>query len=104
MLEILNESAAQKEKFRTAANRLLNQCFLMKKKEDTRKDYIFVRQNINMFREYFDLLGYDIRLNEDQGMAALVNRFGTGRLSLNKTDSILLLILRLLGNVNYRVG
>ena len=49
-----------------------------------------------MFREYFDLLGYDIRLNEDQGVAALVNRFGTGRLSLNKTDSILLLILRLL--------
>lgn len=96
MFEILNESAAQKEKFRTAANRLLNQCFLLKKKEDTRKDYIFVRQNINMFREYFDLLGYDIRLNEDQGVAALVNRFGTGRLSLNKTDSILLLILRLL--------
>ena len=96
MFEILNESAEQKEKFRTAANRLLNQCFLLKKKEDTRKDYIFVRQNINMFREYFDLLGYDIRLNEDQGVAALVNRFGTGRLSLNKTDSILLLILRLL--------
>ena len=96
MFEILNESATQKEKFRTAANRLLNQCFLLKKKEDTRKDYIFVRQNINMFREYFDLLGYDIRLNEDQGVAALVNQFGTGRLSLNKTDSILLLILRLL--------
>lgn len=96
MFEILNESAAQKEKFRTAANRLLNQCFLLKKKEDTRKDYIFVRQNINMFREYFDLLGYDIRLNEDQGVAALVNQFGTGRLSLNKTDSILLLMLRLL--------
>lgn len=96
MFEILNESATQKEKFRTAANRLLNQCFLLKKKEDTRKDYIFVRQNINMFREYFDLLGYDIRLNEEQGVAALVNQFGTGRLSLNKTDSILLLILRLL--------
>lgn len=96
MFEILNESAAQKEKFRTVANRLLNQCFLLKKKEDTRKDYIFVRQNINMFREYFDLLGYDIRLNEDQGVAALVNQFGTGKLSLNKTDSILLLILRLL--------
>ncbi len=96
MFEILNESAAQKEKFRTAANRLLNQCFLLKKKEDTRKDYIFVRQNINMFREYFDLLGYDIRLNEDQGVAALVNRLGTGRLPLNKSDSILLLILRLL--------
>ncbi len=96
MFEILNESVAQKEKFRTAANKLLNQCFLLRKKEDTRKDYVFVRQNINMFKEYFELLGYDIRLNEDQGVAALVNQFGTGRLALNKTDSILLLILRLL--------
>ncbi len=96
MFEILNESVAQKEKFRTAANKLLNQCFLLRKKEDTRKDYVFVRQNINMFREYFELLGYEVRLNEDQGVAALVNQFGTGRLALNKTDSILLLILRLL--------
>ena len=33
MFEILNESVAQKEKFRIAANKLLNQCFLLKKKE-----------------------------------------------------------------------
>ena len=29
MFEILNESVAQKEKFRIAANKLLNQCFLL---------------------------------------------------------------------------
>ena len=37
MFEILNESVAQKDKFRTAANKLLNHCFLLKKKEDTKK-------------------------------------------------------------------
>lgn len=96
MFEILNESVAQKEKFRIAANKLLNQCFLLKKKEDTKKDYMFVKQNLELFVAYFDLLGYDIKVNEDQGVIGVVNQFGTGRLELTKYESILLLILRLL--------
>ncbi len=96
MFEILHESVAQKEKFRVAANKLLNQCFLLKKKEDTRKEYIFVRENKELFITYFDLLGYSIKINEDQGVIALVGMFDTGRLQLTKNDSILLLILRLL--------
>lgn len=96
MFEILNESVAQKEKFRIAANKLLNHCFLLKKKEDTKKDYVFVRQNLEMFITYFDLLGYEVKVNEDQGVIGLENHFGTGRLELTKYESILLLILRLL--------
>lgn len=86
----------QKEKFRMAANKLLNKCFLLKNKEDTRKEYIFIRQNKELFLPYFDLLGYDIKINEDQGVIAAVNQFGTGRLALGKYESIFLLILRLL--------
>ena len=96
MFEILNESAAQKEKFRLAANKLLNHCFLLRKREDTKKDYIFVKQNMELFVTYFDLLGYDLKVNEDQGVIGLNNRFGTGRVELGKYESILLLILRLL--------
>lgn len=96
MFEILNESVTQKEKFRIAANKLLNHSFLLKKKEDTKKDYMFVKQNLEMFVTYFDLLGYDVKVNEDQGVIGLVNQFGTGRLELTKYESILLLILRLL--------
>lgn len=96
MFEILNESVAQKEKFRVAANKLLNHSFLLKKREDTKKDYMFVKQNMEMFVTYFDLLGYELKLNEDQGVIGLVNQFGTGRVELNKYESILLLILRLL--------
>ena len=96
MFEILKESTAQKERFRVAANKLLNQCFLLKKKEDTKRDYMFVKQNLELFVTYFDLLGYDIKLNEDQGVIGLVNQFGTGRVELTKYESILLLILRLL--------
>ena len=50
--EKLVSSVAEKEHFRVAANKLLNQCFLLKKKEDTRKDYIFVRENKELFKTW----------------------------------------------------
>ncbi|MDD4169219.1 MAG: DUF4194 domain-containing protein [Desulfotomaculaceae bacterium] len=95
-MEIFKESQVQKEKFRAAANKLLNSCFVVKKKEDTRNDYIFIIQNKELFVEYFDLLGYKIEINENQGVVALTNINGAGRLRLKKIESILLLILRLL--------
>jgi len=96
MFDILNESTVQKEKFRMAANKLLNQCFLVKKKESTKKDYIFIQQNKELFYPYFELLGYQLQINEDQGVIALVNQYGSGRLQLSKYESIMLLIFRLL--------
>ena len=95
-MDILKESMIQKEKFKIAANKLLNNCFIVKKKEDTRNDYIFIIQNKDLFNEYFDLLGYCIEINEMQGVVALTSQHGTGRLRLKKIESILLLILRLL--------
>lgn len=95
-MEIFKESVVQKEKFRSATNKLLNNCFILKKKEDTRNDYIFIVQNKDFFNEYFDLLGYCVEINEMQGVVALVNVNGTGRLRLRKIESIILLILRLL--------
>lgn len=96
MFEELIESASQKEKFRAAANKLLNQCFLLRKREDTKKEYIFVRQNRELFFPFFDLLGYELKINEDQGVIGAVNHLGTGRLSLGKYESVFLLILRIL--------
>lgn len=95
-MEILKESQTQKEKFRITANKLLNHCFIVKKKDDTRNDYIFIIQNKALFIEYFDLLGYELEINENQGVVALTSVFGTGRLRLKKIESIILLILRLL--------
>lgn len=96
MFEELMESAAQKDRFRVAANKLLNQCFLLRKREDTKKEYVFVRQNRELFLPFFDLLGYDLKINEDQGVIGIVNQFGTGRLPLGKYESVFLLILRIL--------
>lgn len=95
-MEIFAESAIQQEKFRTAANKLLNACFIVKKKEETRNDYVFILQHRQLFSEYFSYLGYQVEINEGHGVVALVNINGTGRLRLKKIESILLLILRLL--------
>lgn len=95
-MEVFKESLVQKEKFRVAANKLLNNCYIIKKKEDTRNDYIFIVQNKDLFIEYFDLLGYKIEINDIQGVVALTSISGTGRLRLRKIESIILLILRLL--------
>ena len=57
---------------------------------------MYVKQNMDMFVSYFDLLGYELKINEDQGVIGLINQFGTGRVELNKYESILLLLLRLL--------
>ncbi len=96
MFDILKESSAQKEKFRIAANKLLNHCFLMKGREDTKKEYMFVFQNKDMFIQYFDLLGYQLLINETVGVIGINNIFGIGRLQLTKYESIALLIFRLL--------
>lgn len=95
-MEILKESSVQKDKFKIAANKLLNNCFILKKKDDTRNDYIFIVQNKDLFIEYFELLGYTIEINEMYGVVALSNIYGSGRLRLKKIESVILLILRLL--------
>lgn len=95
-MDIFNESIGQKERFKIAANKLLNNSFVLKRKEETRNDYIFVIQNKSLFIEYFELLGYELIINETSGVITIINTTGTGRLNLRKIESIILLILRLL--------
>ena len=85
-----------KDKFRSAASKLLGECFLLKKHIDTASDYNFVLNNPDAFTVYFEMLGYELIIDEQNGVIALNNRAGSGRIHLKKIESILLLILRLL--------
>lgn len=100
MLEDFLKTDLQREKFRTIANRLLNHCFIVKDsmttKKESRNDFFFVIQNKSAFEEAFDLFGYELLVDEVQNVIGISNRYGTGRLQLGKTESILLLILRIL--------
>ena len=95
-LEPIASSSTQKEKFSRAANNLLNRCFILKKKDDTRQDYIYIKDNKDSFILFFDMLGYDIRIDEEIGLISIKNRNGTGRLQFTKFQSIMFLIIKLL--------
>lgn len=85
-----------KDKFKSAANKLLGECFLLKKHKDTASDYNYILNNKDAFIEYFDILGYELIIDEQNGVIGLNNPLGAGRIHLKKIESILLLILRLL--------
>ncbi len=85
-----------KDKFRQNANKLLNECFILKECMDTKNNYYFILKEKELFTAYFDLLGYDIVLNEEYGLISLNNSYGTGRIRLRLLDSIILLFLRLI--------
>ena len=85
-----------KDKFRATANKLLNECFIIKKNKDTISDYNFILNYRNYFISLFDVIGYELVIQEDQGVIGINNPAGTGRIHLKKIESMLLLILRLL--------
>lgn len=94
--EVLVKSPVMRERFSRVANNVLNKCFVLKKKDDTKQDYIFIKQNKELFILFFSLIDYEIKIDEELGVISIINNNGTGRLSLTKFESIMLLILKLL--------
>lgn len=85
-----------KDKFKATANKLLNECFIIRKNKDTTSEYNFILNYRDYFVSLFDVLGYELVIQEDQGVIGMNNPAGTGRIHLKKIESMLLLILRLL--------
>ena len=85
-----------KDKFKATANKLLNECFIIKKNKDTVSEYNFILNYRDYFVSLFDVLGYELVIQEDQSVIGINNPAGTGRIHLKKIESMLLLILRLL--------
>lgn len=89
-------SAREKEQFGPACNRLMAQCFVLKRNERTKADYYFITRRKDVFSQYLGILGYSLEINEAYGVVQLVNREGTNHLNLKLIESIVLLILRIL--------
>ena len=85
-----------KDKFKATANKLLIECFIIKKNKDTVSEYNFILNYRDYFVSLFDVLGYELVIQEDLGVIGINNPSGTGRIHLRKIESVLLLILRLL--------
>ena len=54
-----------KDKFRATANKLLNECFIIKKNKDTISDYSFILNYRDYFISLFDVFGYELVIRED---------------------------------------
>lgn len=78
------------------ANYLLNNCFLIGNVDSTREKYYYVINHEEAFRNIFQPIGYTLVIHRNLRVVQLVNNHGTGRLSLKKYESIVLLIFRLL--------
>ncbi len=78
------------------ANYLLNNCFLIGNVDSTREKYYYVINHEDAFRNIFQPIGYTLVIHRNLRVVQLVNNHGTGRISLKKYESIMLLIFRLL--------
>ncbi len=78
------------------ANYLLNNCFLVGNVDSMREKYYYVINHEEAFRSIFQPIGYTLVVHRNLRVVQLVNNHGTGRLSLKKYESIMLLIFRLL--------
>jgi len=97
VVELL-EGMLQKDKdeFKRICNRLLANCFLCKGNVTNKSDYYFVLKYRERFREYLEVLGYRLEINEEYGVIQLTNAQNYNRLNLKLFESIILLILRIL--------
>ncbi|HMM16101.1 MAG TPA: DUF4194 domain-containing protein [Petrimonas sp.] len=89
-------SQGDKENFKRICNKLLSICFICKKKEDSKSDYYFLLRHKLLFKQYLEILGYKLIVNEEYGVIQLVNQQNYNRINLKLFESIILLILRIL--------
>ena len=78
------------------ANYLLNNCFLMGTVDNTREKYYYVINHEESFRQIFLPIGYTLVIHRNLRVVQLINNHGSGRITLRKYESIILLIFRLL--------
>ena len=94
----LFEGMLQKDKdmFRRVCSKIMSICYICKQNPDTREDYRFIIKNKVVFERYLDILGFELKINENNGVINLVNREHYNHINLKLYESIILLILRIL--------
>ncbi len=86
----------EKQMFSDVCNQLLNNCFLSKDKRDTKEAYYFVLNYKKVFDEYFQVIGWEVIVSVDNGAIQLINLTNKNLFKLKKTESIILILLRIL--------
>ena len=97
MLDALEKmTTTQQAQFKDTANKLLAYTFLSRDKKDNKESYYFLMSYKDIFTEFFDILGYEITLDQASGSVMLSGASAQNTLKLKRDESLILLILRLL--------
>ncbi len=88
-------SDKEQETFAYLTNKMINVNYLTASKEEDKKDYYFIVTHFEVFKNYFLLSARELTHYSLQKTLVLTSEY-TKKLSLNKNNSLLLLILRLL--------
>lgn len=85
-----------KQMFRDTINRLMSQTYLLYKKETDKPYYRFISKYPNIFTSYLEMSGWKIFFFKDISVISISNQSGLNRRQLNLSQTVFLLILRLL--------
>lgn len=95
-------TSGERETFQRACRRLLKQTFIVRdRNEESRKLYFFISKNPTPFSEYFQLIGFDIVVDRNNGVIMLSNyeneegsmNVQSNRYQMKKDESIILCCL-----------
>ncbi len=89
-------SEGQKNEFRSIANKMLSNTFLARDKENNKNDYYFLINYKDLFEEFFGILGYELTVKTDIGVAFVSSEGSQNAVKLKRDLTIVLLILRIL--------
>lgn len=89
-------SNVQKKTFQEITNKLLANTFLCRDKRDNKENYYFVVSFKEVFDEFFEILGYEVFLDQAQGACMIRSASNSGAIKLKRDETVILLILRLL--------
>lgn len=90
-------SEGDREKFSNLATKLINVNYLTGEKEEDTTNFYFISLNFECFRSYFALINMELSLYKENKIIVLTSP-NSLKLTLNKMQSAILLILRLLYN------
>ncbi len=85
-----------KSEFSRICNKLLQVNFITKRKNGDANDYRFILGYKEVFEPFFALLDFELEIKREYEVVYIKNMSSYNHLRLKKTDSILLLILRVL--------
>ncbi|MBR2823696.1 MAG: DUF4194 domain-containing protein [Clostridia bacterium] len=97
-----NWTSGERELFQSTCRRLLRHTFLVRDQdEDSRTRYFFISRTLDAFNEYLGYIGFEVRLDRENGVAMLRSavstgegaRSRTGHLNLKKAESLVLCCL-----------